>query len=209
MSSNAVAGKSQNASGAIAGALPKRSSRTVAGHRAQVLVQTPQQIYQDLPFFHLQARQQPSFALERCDDDPVMNGPSLPRQPDRVRASITRIFSDRDKTPLLHRSERAAHRSLVEADDVADAGCGNARLDRKQRHHSPFRDVDAELALIERSRAVGQLVRDESDERGDITVEIELRPVADIREFGLFRPAWLHEGQLPLVVSSRRFAIEQ
>src|SRR5690349_19453640 len=80
MSSNAVAGESQNASGAFEGALPERNSRTVAGHCAEVIVQTPQEIDQDFPFFHLQARQQPSFALERCDDDPVMNGPSLPRQ---------------------------------------------------------------------------------------------------------------------------------
>ena len=43
----------------------------------------------------------------------------------------------------------------------------------KQRHDPPFRDVDAEMALIERGRAVRQLVGDEGDEGRNVAVEIE------------------------------------
>ena len=94
---------------------------------------------------------------------------------DSETAAVVRGGPDRDQAALLQRGQGAAHRSLVEADDVADPRGRDAGLDRQQRHDPPFRDVDAELPLIERAGAVRELVGDEGDERGDVAVEIERR----------------------------------
>ena len=110
-------------------------------------------------------------------------------QRDRMGAAIVGRGADRDQAALLQHRQIAADRPLVEADDVADARGRNAGLDRQQRHDPPFRDVDAEIALVEHGRAVRQLVGDEGDERRNVAVEIEHRAVIGGGGFRRLRPA--------------------
>ena len=99
--------------------------------------------------------------------------------------------TDHDQTAFLQHRQVAADRRLVETDDVADARGRNAGLDRQQRHDPPFRNVDAEIALIEHGRAVRQLVGDEGDESRNVTVEIEQRAVIGGGELRRLWPARL------------------
>ena len=166
-----------------------RAGRT--GHRAEIFVDAAQQVDQHLPLILLQARQQPAFALEGCDDDLVVRRASLRGQRDRMAAAVVRVGSDGDEPASLHQRQVPAHRTLVEADDVTDARSRDAGFDRQQRHDPPFRDVDAEISLIEHRRAVRQLVRDKSDERRNVAIEIERRSAIGIRDLGRPRSAWL------------------
>src|SRR5882762_11049990 len=117
---------------------------TMIGDGIEIAVDASQQIDQDLPLVLSQAGEQPALALKCCDDDLVMDLPSFRRQRDRMAATVARVGSDRDQSPFLHQSQRAADRALVEADDVTNARCGDARLDCEQRHHPPLGDVDTE-----------------------------------------------------------------
>ena len=166
-----------------------RSGIGRTGHRAEIFVDAAQQVDQHLPLILLQARQQPAFALEGCDDDLVVRRASLRGQRDRMAAAVVRVGSDGDEPASLHQRQVPAHRTLVEADDVANARSRDAGLDRQQRHDPPFRDVDAEIALVEHGRTVRQLVGDEGDERRNVAVEIEQRAVIGGGMLRRFRPA--------------------
>ena len=115
------------------------------------------------------------FTSGACGDGDhlVVGGVSLRGQRDRMGAAILPVGPDADQPALLHAGQRPADRSLVEADDVADARCGNFRLDRQQRQNPPLRDVDAEALLIDHGRAARQFVGDEGNERRDVAVEVE------------------------------------
>jgi hypothetical protein len=139
----------------------------------EIGVDAPQEIDQDFPLVLSQAGEQPALALERRDDHRVMDLPSPGRERDRVAAAVARVGLDRDQVAALHHSQGTAHRALVEADDVTDARCGNARLDREQRHDPPLGDVDTELLLVKRRGAARQLVGDEGYEGGHVALEIE------------------------------------
>lgn len=156
-------------------AVSEAASRSVAGHCAQIFVQAPQQIDQHLLLAFVQARQQSPLPLECRNDHLVMRRASLRRQRDRMRATIPGVLSDGDQAALPHDGQRATDRALVETDDGANARGGNAGLDRKQRHDPPLGDVDAEIALVERGRAVRELVGDEGDEGRNVPVEVERR----------------------------------
>jgi len=143
------------------------------GDGVQIAVDASEEINQNFLLVLSQAGKQPALPLQRRDDNGVMGLPSLRRQRDRVTAAVERAGLDRDQTPFLHQSEGAAHRTLIEADDVTNARGGDARLDREQRHDPPLRDVDAEALLVKRRGAARQLIGDERDERGHVTLEIE------------------------------------
>ena len=139
----------------------------------EIAVDASQQIDQDFPLVLSQAGEQPALALKCCDDNLVMDLPSFRSQRDRMAATVARVGSDRDQSPFLHQSQRAADRALVEADDVTNARGGDARFDREQRHDPPLADVDAEALLVKRRGAARQLVGDERDEGGHVALEIE------------------------------------
>ena len=139
----------------------------------EIAVDASQQIDQDFPLVLSQAGEQPALALKCRDDNLVMDLPSFRRQRDRVAATVARVGFDRDQSPFLHQSQRAADRTLVETDDVTNARCGDARLDCEQRHHPPLGDVDPEAPLVKRRGAARQLVGDERDEGGHVALEIE------------------------------------
>ena len=159
-----------------------RASGTVVGHGAQVFVEPPQQVDQRLPLAFVQARQQLLLALERRHDDLVVGGAALRGERNGVSAAVIGVRADLDQPALIHRSQRPAHRSLIEADDVANARSGYVRLDREQGHDTPFCDIEAELALIARAGAVRQFIGDESDKGRNVTFEIERR--AGMGRFG-------------------------
>lgn len=141
-----------------------------------VIVQPPQQLDQHLSFALIQARQQSAFALQGCDNHSIVDGATLCRQRDRMRAPVAWIGTDCQQPAALQSGQSPANGSFIKSDDLADSGGRNARLDRKQRHDPPLRDVDAELPLIEGGRAVRQLVCDEGDEGWHIAIEVECRP---------------------------------
>ena len=170
---NAIVPIDGAAPGVLAGGEP--ASRTFGGHGVQIVVQAAQKIYQHFPLVPVQAGQQPTFAFECDDDDLVMCRKPPHRQRDGMCAAIVRISSDHDQAALLQYGERAAHRALVESDDVANARSWNAGLDRKQRHDPPFGDMDPELALVDCSRTVRQFVGDEGDDSRNVSVQIEHR----------------------------------
>src|SRR5712664_4786285 len=97
---------------------------TVIRDGIEIAVDASQQVDQDFPLVLSQAGEQPAFALKCCDDDLVMDMPSLRRQRDRVAATVARVGLDRDQSPFLHQSQRAADRALVETDHVTNARCG-------------------------------------------------------------------------------------
>ena len=166
-----------NAGARLAVVAVARSGAALAGHGAEILVQPPQQVDQNLPLVFLQAGQQPPLAFERGHDHLVVDRAPARGQRDGVGAAVVGCGADRDQAALLQHRKIAADRPLVEADHVADPRGRNAGLDRQQRHDPPFRDVDAEIALIKHRRAVRQLVGDEGDERRNVAVEIEQRAV--------------------------------
>jgi len=103
-------------------------------------------------------------SAQGCDDNFVMDLPSL-RRP-RIECCDRRAGrSDRDPSPSLHQSQRAADRALVEADDVTNGAMRDARLDCEQRHHPPLGDIDTEAPLVKRRGAARQLVSDERERR--------------------------------------------
>ena len=167
------------------------SGLDLTDHAAQVGVDAPEQINQCFPLILAKAGQQPALAFQRRDDDLVVDPASLGRQRNRVAAAVARVGLDGYQAAVLHRGQGAADRALVESDDVTDARGGNAGLDDEQRHDPPFRDVDAEIALIEHRRAVRQLVGDEGDERRNVAVEIEQRAVVGAHGLRRTRPARL------------------
>src|SRR2546429_726587 len=146
---------------------------TLIRNGIEIAVDASQQIDQDLSLVLSQAGEQPALALERRHDHRVMDLPSLRRERDRVAAAVARVGLDCDQVAALHHGQGAAHRPLVEADDVTNARGGNARLDREQRHDPPLGDIDAEALLVERRGAARQLVGNERDECGHVALEIE------------------------------------
>jgi hypothetical protein len=152
-----------------------RSGAVLTGHGAEIFVNPPQQLDQDFPFVLVEAGQQPAFAIERGDDDLVVGSASPRGQRNRMAAAVVRRGPDRNQAAFLHRREGAAHRALVEPDDVADPRGLDAGLDRQERHDPPLRDVDAKISLVEYGRAVRQFVGDEGDERRNVAIEIEQR----------------------------------
>ena len=125
----------------------------------------------------------------RRDDHLVVDRASARRQRDRVGAAVVGRGADRHQAAFLQHGQVAAHRPLVETDHGADARGRDAGFDRKQRHDPPFRDADAEIALIMRGRAVRQLVGDEGDERRNVAVQIERRAVIGVWDFRRRGPA--------------------
>jgi hypothetical protein len=152
-----------------------RASGTAVGYGAQVFVEPPQKVDQQLPLAFVQARQQLLLALECRHDDLVVGGAALRGERNGVSAAVIGVCADFEQPALVHRTQRPAHRSLIEADDVANARSGYVRLDREQGHDTPFCDIEAELALIAHARAIRQFVGDEGDEGRHITFEIERR----------------------------------
>jgi hypothetical protein len=158
---------------AATSAKPAAESRLLTGHGAEIAVDAPEQIDQDFPLVLSQACEQPALALKCRDDNGVMGLLSFRRQRNRVAPAVARIGLDRDQVALLHHGQGAAHRALIEADDVTNARGGDARLDCEQRHDSPLGDVDTEPLLVERRGAARKLVGDERDEGGHVALEIK------------------------------------
>src|SRR5712672_881933 len=196
---------------AWASASPSRMTSPLPGHLRpahtfdgiEIAVDAAQQVDQHFALVFLEAGQQSSLAFERGEDDLVVGGASFRGQRNRMGASVVRRGPDCHHAPLLQQRQRAAHRPLVESDDVADTRGRDAGLDRQQRHDPPFRDVDAEILLIEHGRAVRQLVGDEGDERRNVAVEIEGRTgVAAYRRSGRIGRSVLAHDPLNLALMS-------
>ncbi len=95
------------------------------------------------------------------------------REAQQLAALVARVLGHGQVALLLQSARFAAHRRLVQADDLGDARGRDVGLYRHHGHHAPFDDADAEALEVQPRGATGQLVRQDREEVGDVVREVE------------------------------------
>ena len=129
-------------------------------------------------FFGSQFRQQPFLALQRRNNDLIMERLTSPRQLDQPRSVVFRVGRACGQALFIEHIETSADSAFIEADGIDDLDRADVRHSCENAHHAPFCDAESKVLPISVGGAARESVGNISEEVRDVPLEVEhLAPI--------------------------------